>query len=119
MRGLLLLTMILPLFGALPSQAGPWPRPLGETYVFTGHEGRMDGWTSLYAETGLPHDLTLGLDAGGHVTALATGDPDQPVDGRIRAFLRVPVLSSPERRAARPGWLEPWLVAIEIGIGPG
>ncbi|TFL18455.1 hypothetical protein [Jannaschia formosa] len=118
MRGLLLLSFLLLPFAAGPAPAGPWPRPVGETYVFSGHEGGTEGWTSLYLETGLPRDLTLGLDAGGHVTALATGDPDQEVDGRIRAFLRFPVLSAPDRRAARPAWAEPWLAAIEIGIGP-
>jgi hypothetical protein len=118
MRGPLLQSILLLLLAAPPLFAGPWPRPVGETYVFAGHEGGMDGWTSLYLETGLPRDLTLGLDAGGHTTALATGDPTQPVDGRIRAFLRFPVLSSPEHRATRPGWAAPWLAAIEIGIGP-
>ena len=116
MRLLLLLTILL--VTGPPLLAGPWPRPRGESYVFAGHEGGMDGWTSFYAETGLPRDLTLGVDAGGHATGLMTGDPDRPVDGRLRVFVRMPVLSAPDRRAGRPGWLEPWLAAVEIGIGP-
>ncbi|PWJ17395.1 hypothetical protein [Jannaschia seohaensis] len=118
MRARLLLATTLLLLGLSPALAGPWPRPQGETYVFVGHEGNGDGWTSLYFETGLPRDLTFGLDTGGHVAPLALGGPDDPVDGRVRVFLRAPVFSSPEARARRPGWMEPWLLAVEIGAGP-
>jgi len=104
MRALLAL-----LFLATPAHAGPWPRAQGEAYVFVGHEGGRDGWTGFYTEYGLPYDLTFGLDAGGNLMRTAT----DPGERRVRAFLRMPVLTKMER----PGWLAPWLFAVEAGIG--
>lgn len=114
MRALLL---VLSLLLAAPAAAGPWPRAEGESYAFAGHEGGRDGWTGVYAEHGLPRALTLGLDLGGHAGGLMLGDPTMPLDGRARAFLRVPVLSDPGRRAARAPWAAPWLAAVEVALG--
>lgn len=112
MRFLLFLLLMTP-----PAQAGPWVRPKGETYIFIGHEEGIDGWTSLYAERGGRHDLTFGLDVGGHAMGAVLGDPSLPLDGRIRSFVRLPLWSSEDARAARPGWLAHWLLAVEAGIG--
>ncbi|WP_371156253.1 hypothetical protein [Jannaschia sp. 2305UL9-9] len=100
-----------------PAIAGPWVRPSDETYVFVGHEEGLSGWTSVYAERGGPRNLTFGLDTGGHVAAGMMGMVDPPLDGRIRTFVRIPVLSGDDQRAKRPDWVSPWLVAVEVGIG--
>ncbi|MGB3553119.1 MAG: hypothetical protein WBA25_00600 [Jannaschia sp.] len=111
--------LLVLIFLPLPALAGPWPRAQGELYVFTGHEGERDGWSGLYAEYGGPRSLTFGLDTGGHVIGLAslaaTGVFDIPVDGRVRAFVRIPVLSA--GRSDGPDWLSPWLLAVEVGVG--
>ncbi|GIT91653.1 hypothetical protein JANAI62_21100 [Jannaschia pagri] len=109
--------MVLLLLLAHPASAGPWVRPQGEAYVFIGHEEGKDGWTSIYAEYGGARQLTWGLDTGGHAMGSVLGDPDIPLDGRIRVFARLPVLSSEAARATRPGWLSPWLFAVEASIG--
>jgi hypothetical protein len=114
MRALLwILLLCLPAMGT----AGPWPRAEGATYVFAGHEDGGDGWTGLYLERGLPRDLTFGIDAGGRAMGALANDPRRPAEGRLRAFLRMPVLSSPARREARAAAWRPWLAAVEIGFG--
>ena len=114
MRPLAILLCLLPGL----SLAGPWPRAAGSAFLFTAHEigsdGAADGWSALYAELGLPRDWTLTLDAGGHLARAAGGAPP---DGRLALTLGRPVLSSDADRAARPGWLEPWRMALEAGLG--
>ncbi|UWQ18454.1 hypothetical protein [Jannaschia sp. M317] len=108
--------LVLLLLLSLPAQGGPWPRAQGQAYVFIGHEDGMDGWTSLYAEYGGPRNLTFGLDLGGHGMRALKTLPD-PVDGRLRAFVRAPLLSGTQIREGRPRWLTPWLLAVEVGVG--
>lgn len=101
-----------------PAAAGPWPREAGQIYVLTSHQGGGDGWSGLYAEYGGPRNLTFGLDLGGHVVGLAelrrVGFTDRDVDGRVRAFVRVPV---PLPGGQDDSWRAPWLAAIELSIG--
>ena len=113
MRPLLLLLLLCG-----PVAAGPWPQAEGRTYGFAGYEDGDEPYSSVYVERGLPHGLTLGLDAGGKLNGLLASDPDPEAEGRLRAFLRLPVLSSEAERAERPGWLAPWLAAVELGLGP-
>lgn len=109
MRALAVLLLL-----ACPAGAGPWPRAAGEIYVYSGHEGGRDGWSSLYAELGGPLNLTFGLDLGGHVAGVAMADPDAVFDGRLRAFVRVPLRAADHGGA---GWLAPWLLSVEAGLG--
>ncbi|WP_308916181.1 hypothetical protein [Jannaschia sp. LMIT008] len=110
------LLLLLPL-PVPPAAAGPWPRAPGVAYVFTGLEHEVNGWNALYVEYGLPwRDLTLGLEAGARLAGTVTANPDHPMEGRARLFVRLPVLSGSDRRAARPPWLEPWLMAVELGV---
>ena len=104
MRTLLLLALLAP----LPALAGPWPRARGEAFVFAGHVTGADGWTGLYAEYGLPRDLTLGVVAGGRPT-----NGTRAGEARARVFLRVPVLTG----EAKPAWLAPWRFALEASLG--
>jgi tRNA (cytidine/uridine-2'-O-)-methyltransferase len=96
------------------AEAGAWPRAPGETYVALSHEGGENGWTAFYGERGLPRDLTLGVDIGGHVAggmlALRRGDPGTEMDGRAFAFLRIPLNLGTD---AFPDWR----VAAELGLG--
>jgi hypothetical protein len=92
MRALLFLLLLWP----LPAQAGPWPRPQGDTYVMLGAESGDDerggvrgGWSSLYLERGGPWRLTLGLDGGARPAR--RGARWAHDDARWRAFVRVPL----------------------------
>lgn len=114
MRALVVLLCLL----TGPAFAGPWPRDPGSVYVYSGHEigedGAIDGWSSLYAEVGLPRGFTATLDTGGHLGPLTTGALP---DGRVALTLGRPILSSDEARARRPAWLEPWRLGVEAGLG--
>lgn len=113
MRVLLVLLILWPGLAV----AGAWPRAAGEVYLSTGQEIGPDGWSGLYAEVGGPRNLTFGLDVGGHVAsglnAYRLGLTASPeVDGRVIAFVRVPV--APEALKAR---LPAWVAAVEVGLG--
>jgi hypothetical protein len=107
------LALILCVLPSLAS-AGAWPRAEGETYVNLSHEGGEDGWTAIYAERGVRGDRTLGIDIGGHVAggalALRRGDLSAEMDGRVMAFLRVPI-------APPPGTGPDWRLAGTLGVG--
>jgi hypothetical protein len=111
MRALILLLLL-----SGPLAAGPWPRGEGRSFVLQGQEGGVDGWSSLYAERGLG-DLTFGLDAGGRLGGALDGTLDPMPEGRARAFLRVPLVPPERVQATWPRGLDPWLAAIELGIG--
>lgn len=97
------------LFLASQAAAGAWPRPEGETYLSFSVEsefenGISDGSTAyatLYAERGLAHDLTLGLDAGGD-----EGDMSKAI-----GFLRWPVGAT--------GGAAVWSMEFGLGLADG
>lgn len=113
MRAFLLFLLLWPGFAI----AGAWPRTPGEIYVFTGQGIGEDSWSGLYVERGGPGNLTLGLDVGGHMAAglmaYRRGETTVPeVDGRVMAFLRVPLAID----AVASGFPD-WVAAIEFGLG--
>lgn len=112
MRAWLALLFLLPHL----AQAGAWPREAGQVYVSISQEVDFDGWTGLFAEYGLPRDLTIGVDIGGHAarggSALFIGDDGtaDATDGRAIVFLRAPL---PIGRSHLPNWK----FAVEVGLG--
>lgn len=112
---ILLSCLLLPTVAA----AGPWPREEGRFYALVSHQGGGDGWSGLYLEYGGPRQLTFGLDLGGHVVGLGEpwfgADMDRDTDGRVRAFVRIPVPLPDGPDGAGP--LAPWLAAIEFSVG--
>lgn len=97
------------LLSAMQAQAGAWPRAEGETFLSfsvesafeTGITDGSDGYATLYLERGLAHDLTLGLDAGGHEADLA----------KAIGFLRWPMGGG--------GGADVWAMEFGLGLAEG
>lgn len=91
---------------AHPAWSGAWPRDRGQWFVATSVELRgyavadkvqdLSYYSSFYLEHGLTDRLTVGLNAGHGTSA----------DTDVRAFLRMPVLSSGSRK-----------LALELSVG--
>ncbi len=102
---------------ASPAQCGPWPRPVGETFLFAGQELHPDGWTSLYAERG-GRSLTFGLSLGGRLAGTAGVDASRGETARLRLFLRRPIRWRPGKTQSTDAtrWLFAGQIAAELDL---
>lgn len=104
--------LVILLLMAGQANAGAWPREAGETFLSFAIEINPDdganSFATLYLEHGLKHDLTLGLDAGGHEDDMskAIGFLRWPIgrtDGNARIALEFGAGLSDGGFALRPG----------------